>query len=266
MELAIWSAALDSEEVPVSILLVGSPENGKSRCVLQFDSPWLKVFSAFTAWGLINRHFKLMSTVPAGEVWGRVLVVSDLTALLSHGSAVSDDIFKTLMLYQTDGIRQIQSFHTQFDMPRPLRGSVIAACTTDQFQSQRKVWNKSGFTSRFLVISWRYDEDTLREISHQIWYPPENDFSKIKLPIPLMQKPVATPLNYEHLLEVMAKEYVANLGLTQDAYGNRFREAMRRLVKAHALRRGSEVVEQIDIERVAYLVEKYANLKFNVPA
>lgn len=267
IELAIWSAVIEGEDNPVSLLLVGRPESGKSQLILQFEgTPWTRNISDLTAWGFINEHVLPISqelSRSPDSVAQTVLMVPDLSLTLARTQTVVQTMCSNLAAYMEEGIGEIKTFNTKLTLKKRIRGSLITSCTKAHFTANKKIWLESGFASRFLVLSYKYDKETENAIAHAIWSDDKAGGVHRILPLPTVKIPVTYNLKDMEYCENLVPDYRQSLSLTEEGYGNRFRRHLKRLVKAHALHEHrTEVIPQ-DIMTVTELVDRYANLKFN---
>lgn len=152
-------------EKPVSLMIVSDrPESGKTDIVKQFNEvAKIAVISDMTAYALW-RDFK--DRIAEGEV--KHFIIPEFLAPLSRKSSV-DSFIATLQMLIEEGLTEI---HTGFLKPMvfdtPVTIGVIVCMPSSTFQANRLGWDISGFLSRFVLATYRYDDDTIESIFDSI--------------------------------------------------------------------------------------------------
>lgn len=144
---------------PVSLLLIATPESGKTSVVIAKDCKNVKSFSDVTGNG-IQKVIKQMPELTH-------IIINDMVAILSHRQSVNKHTLATLNAMTEEGVNCISTPGGIEEFPEGRRG-VIASLTTDLVGDQRNWWNKIGFTSRMIPFCYKYSEDLILRIKDSI--------------------------------------------------------------------------------------------------
>lgn len=130
----------------VSLILLATPESGKTSVVNSVNSKNLAVYTDITGKGLldtIKTHSELSH-----------IVLNDLTIASAHSKKASAYFFAILGAATEEGIKSVADpgGTSNYDMRR---GAII--CTTIDFiHDKRRTWMKNGLSSRFLPFCFSH--------------------------------------------------------------------------------------------------------------
>lgn len=263
LTLAIYSAAVNSQNNPVSILLVGRPESGKSAAINEFaGNRYTVIRTDMTAYGFATDVLmEIYKTKMTYEV-----LLPDLINPLSRSHDAAASFIAMISAFMEEGVRQISTKFIQVPFKEPVKGGIITSITPEELKWRRKHWTATGFLSRFLVISFDHDIETQQRVMAHIRESAvveDKDVSRVALNLPLTRQSIyAEP---ELLLPITryVPEYLKNLGLTDSAYGYRAHWNLERLALAAALERGDRELKKEDVDLVLNIVTPWANLDCN---
>lgn len=144
---------------PLSLLLIATPESGKTSIVLQKECKNVKAFTDITGNGII----KVIRQMP--ELTH--IVINDMVAVLSHKQSVNKYTLAVLNSITEEGASSFSTPGGIEDIPDGKRG-VIASLTTDLVKDSRNWWNKIGFTTRMIPFCYKYSDDLIIKIKDSI--------------------------------------------------------------------------------------------------
>jgi hypothetical protein len=262
VKIAVATSFLEDEKQRLSIVLLGNPESGKSSILLSFKYPeGVKVLSDVTRLKLIT----LLKGLKEPEKELRYLIIPDMTVVRSHQKLVERGIISFFNSALEEGIYDITQYFGSgvvniTSLKKPLRFGIATSLTKQIIEDRRRqgFWYSTGFLSRFLPVSFSYTREQIEKIREYIAGGAElvDDIEKLSL----RGKPKLVSCNVDDVL--CFKEYIDRLAAASFTYGFRYTRQFRLMLKAHAMLRGSEKVEPVDIEAVKKLL-KWVNLDYN---
>jgi hypothetical protein len=266
LSLSLFSAHINGEKA-VSLMIVSDrPESGKSEIAMKFlGNQGVRLLSDVTAYALW-RDFK--DVIENGSL--KTLVIPEFLAPLSRKSETVQSFISTLQMLIEEGMLEI---HTGFLKPMQLKSpaaiGAVVCMPRNAFAQHRLEWELSGFLSRFLVISYKYDSNTTMEIFDSIAdreYMDNHRNILFKFP----KEPVDIDIPPE--IREMAKTYVIeqteSIRKSGRGYGFRELKNMLRLLCANVLLENSKngtttqsvkEVDFIEIKRLSYLINEEFN-------
>lgn len=167
--LALCSGFVQGDK-PLSLLIISDrPESGKTEIVKQFmGTPYVSFVSDISSFGL-KRDF--VDKIKSGEV--RHIIIPELLQALSKGKTASGSFTTTLQILMEDGA---MGFHTGFLTSKPNDNlskvntvGFIACMPRLMYRKElKREWTNSGFLSRWLVVTYKYNDNTINEILRSI--------------------------------------------------------------------------------------------------
>lgn len=223
---------------PVSLLLIASPESGKTSIVLDRPCKSVAVFTDVTGRGIqmILQQKKEITHI----------VINDLVAVLSHKQTVNKYTISVMNALTEEGISSIATpagIET-FDHGRK---GIITSLTSDMANDARNWWNKVGFASRMLPFCYRFPDKLIIEIKdhidsnggkhHKVKANPE-----FKTP----EKQVA--IEYPDAILKSARRVTDIRSTMLGEQGMRRLKQYHALIQAHALQQGRREVTEADLD------------------
>jgi hypothetical protein len=151
----------NSDNGPLSLLLIAAPESGKTSMVSK-DSKTVLSFSDITGRGITDA----LKTNP--DVTH--LIILDMVAIMSHKETVNKYTLAMLNAMTEEGMGTIAYPGSVEKFPNGNKKGLIACLTHDLAKDGRTWWNKTGFASRMLPISFDHSPDLVRKIKESITY------------------------------------------------------------------------------------------------
>lgn len=240
VKLVLISGCL-KEIKPLSLLLIGDVGIGKTEIITNFKSSRILFMTDLSYMGLLE-ELKDKKDVTH-------IIIPDFIKITKKKRSTSDNLISLINAGTEEGIGNIhlQNFKEDF---KGKRIGIITSTTKSSYYGNKKAWSGIGFLDRFLICSYSYSDDTIEAI---IKYINEEKYlnKTIKEQIKNLKKvsiKTKTTLN-EKLNPLIHKRF-------------RSLKNLQALVKCNALLRGSNIVENSDVEEVTRL-SKYINLEFN---
>jgi len=225
--LTLASAHIEGE-TPQSLMIVSDrPESGKTQLVSQFRRiDGIAVVSDVTAKGLLE---SFRGDLISGKL--KHLIIPEFLAPISRNQTTVNSFLSTIQILIEDGFQRIDTgfMHQKYDDPK--RIGVIACLPKPAFMLNRVKWAASGLLSRFLLLSYRYSDDTINAIFESIMsrqYLVENELTLN------FTGSVAVELPYEVAKKCkdMAEATTERARRSRGIYGFRQQESIQRLVMA----------------------------------
>jgi len=226
----------------VSLLLIAGVGEGKSSVATQKICPAVVELTDLTAVGM----YKAIEHFPDAEFF----VIDDLTVLSGKKSHVRHNAIGVLSALIEQGVRVVVSpagvlDFTKANKGRPVQKGIIACITKNVVGDDSAWWNKTGFSSRLLPISYQHSqelEDQIREFiyatARDLWI--KSDYFKMAKRL----RVVTFPVNLHQFVRIMVKGKQPQLG---DDVPYRLDLHYISMLKAHALLHERVTVKQTDV-------------------
>jgi hypothetical protein len=261
-KLAIASAYLEDEKQRLNIILLGNPESGKSSILLSFKYPaGVKVLTDVTRAKLA----KILKDIKDPEKDLKYMIIPDLTVVRGHSKTVEKGIISFLNACIEEGVYDVtqylgSGFTDITEFKKPIRFGIATSLTRQIMEDRRRqgFWYSTGFLSRFLPVSYSYTEDQIKKIREYIAGGLELDGDLEKIVV--KGKPKRVVCDIDDVLYY--GKYIDKLAAASMTYGFRYTRHFRLMLKAHAMLRGSNKVEAVDVKEVEKLL-KWVNLDYN---
>jgi len=256
VRLCIASSFL-KEEKPVSILLLADAECGKTSILYSFCYKKYQNITKITK----PRASVLEELMKKSSDGLNYLIVPDLIRMTYSGKSTSQNLVSFLNSAVEDGVTEVSTFEggkaniTSFPKPRYL--GIATALTRASMSDGRRGWNKIGFFSRFLPVSYSYTKDQQKKIRKNIYAGEIFDaLEQLRIGKP---KRITCAGRYPEMFE----DDIVKLAEEEKLYGFRYARQIRTLLMASALLRGDNKVTVKDVKILKNLLV-HINLKYNV--
>lgn len=161
-----------TDAVPISAMLIASPDAGKSGLLLRHLPANARVLDDLTTASL--------TTILQGDKehkTPRVIVLPDLNMVISHKPSVASLLMSCLLPLMGEGLTELPAFDSRSGaklLVQPenketgLRVAILTAITHDIFASKRGKWRATGFLRRLAPIHYTYDDAAIDLIQSRI--------------------------------------------------------------------------------------------------
>lgn len=258
--LTLYSSYVANEK-PVSLMIVSDrPEAGKTETVRKYyGNNGIRFLSDVTAYALW-RDFH--NEIESGAL--KHLVIPEFLAPLSRKSETVNSLISTLQMLIEEGMMEV---HTGFLKPIRLKApttvGVVVCMPRLAFASRRMEWQLSGFLSRFMLVSYSYDDETVAHIFDSIEERRYMAEAQISLNFPEKPMPVVIPPQITHKARLVVEEQTRELRKSGKTYGYRELKNVLRMLCANVVMgnmqdgKTRDTVESSDLDeiiRLSYLM------------
>lgn len=225
---------------PLSLLVVGKAGNGKTETIQSFKTKRAVVTTDLSYRGVLNMLEK--------DPLIKHIIVPDFLKITMKKRATSDNLVSLLNALTEEGVGKIEMYNYSVDL-KGRQAGIIIATTKESYDQHKRTWEGIGFVSRMIVCSYDYSDESIEEI-----------INYINKEIYLKEHSLEKLANYRDKSITSTKEMNEQLN---KFVSKRFRtlKQLQTLAKCHALCRGSDKVEQVDIDEISRLAQ-YLNLRY----
>lgn len=261
LELIVFSGRIKGEQ-PVSALITAPVEAGKTELIMKFaPNEGCVALTDVTAYGIMRDYGQAIIN---GKI--RHLIIPDLIKPISRSKDTVHSLIAFLSSLIEEGVYRISTYAQKIGAPSqainleaqpiPVKCGLIATLAKDILEDGRHHWNRIGFMSRLLPISYAYQVSTQLEIHKFISRREYIEDKPIQLHLPQedvevrLESPQAEELVF---LTTMLASLLTSEKNPEKVYGFRLHKHLQRLAMASALKEGRDVVAQSDIDCVRSL-------------
>ena len=263
IQLTITSGYVKDKEAPLSIILLGESESGKTKIINKFDNKHLLEISDLSQKPIVDM---LISALVEDKI--HHILIPDLVKVLSHNVPTTQATIAFLNALMDEGIKSQMFFNMQFKLKKRVKCGLITSCTFDYYYKVFRNWHDIGFLTRFLPVSFIYSEDTIIEINHQIAQD-NYFFEKMKLNS-IKKETITIPKDISEKIEFLVQQIITkqsneSIRITTQGgkqkmisfkrYGFRFHKQIRKLLQSIALINGRIVCTYEDLNELLSLID-----------
>lgn len=219
ISLTLASAYVKGEK-PISLMMVSDrPESGKTTLANKFiENKRLAYLSDITAYAMWRDFAK---EIEAGDI--KHFIIPEFLAPLSRTPSTVASFVATLQMLIEEGIMEI---HTGFLEPMKLAApttiGAIVCLPRNSFDVHRFSWEMSGFLSRFMVVTYKYNDATIEKIFDSIMN--REYFAETKISLSFPDKASSISIPKDIALKARALSHKASEKARQDGKLYGFRE------------------------------------------
>lgn len=148
------------KEKPISLMLIAPPENSKTHFIFGYKSKNAHVSTDLSFQGLLKVLLEKKNI--------KHIVIGDFLKITGKKQSTKNNILTLLNAYTEEGIYDINLGNKDKLDFKGKNGGLITATTTNSFIQNKKSWDSLGFSSRFLLIKYKFSESTMEEILDKI--------------------------------------------------------------------------------------------------
>ncbi|MBI4163973.1 MAG: hypothetical protein HY512_03860 [Candidatus Aenigmarchaeota archaeon] len=245
VELALLSAYIKDEK-PLSMLIIASPEHGKTETLLEFrGNQKVDFLSDATPYGISTQLLPKIQMDRTNHI-----IFPDFLKVVNRGRRITDEILSLLNIIVEDGLtgsiftKNINFVHDEKE-PRKYAG-VIIAITPDALYSRKEKFKKFGFFSRLLPFYFHYTEEDKARI-HEIIKHGSGKEETTMLVFPDKDVDIQLPMEIADRLDPLVELLQPVLG---SFTGFRLRKQLQVLLKTNALLNKRDTVSNEDLKDV----------------
>lgn len=249
IKLCIYSTSILNER-GVSLLIVAPVEHGKSELLKKFVKiEEVKITSDFNTF--IFSDFA--NEIQAGRK--KTLIIPDFLRIVKKKYSTQANSLTIMNAITEEG--WIGKLPMGGIIEKPLRANILTAITQDEMKDKRHKWLRLGFLSRFIPVSYSYEEKTKQQIREYIKdgiyktdNPYEFELPKLKQKVTL-SKPLANQI----------EKISINIANENNLTGFRLQKQLQTLTMANALINNRDMVLEADVKTIEEIA-KFINFDF----
>lgn len=240
---------------PLSLILIATPESGKTSVVLERPCKAIKAFTDITGRGIqevIQQRPELTH-----------LVINDMVSVMSHRQSVNKYTISVLNALTEEGLTAIASPDGIEEFKNGRKG-VITSLTTDLTGDSRNWWNKVGFTTRMLPFCYSYPDELKIKIKDSIDKSEERFAKSPVKPTDFIVPQNPRSVNYPIPIIEAVRRVASIRSQIMEEVGFRRLKQYHSLVKGHCLLRNDTEVKEVDLHFL-YEVDEYVSYDKPLP-
>lgn len=251
IRIALYSALLNKEN-PISILLVAPPEHGKSEILKKFAFVnTVKIMSDFNTFMFAD----FANEFQVGQK--STIIIPDFLRIVKKKHSTQSNCLTIINSITEEG--WIGKLPLGQMINKPIKANLLTALTRDELIDKRHKWAKIGFLSRFVPLSFSYNNETIQQIREYIKDRVYKTDEPQNFEIDLKSKiDVVLPKKLAEELEFIAK----SISFKDNFTGFRLQRQLQVLAMANAISNKRNVVNEDDINIVKE-ISLYINFDFN---
>lgn len=231
-----------STDNPVSLMLIASPESGKTSTVVERGTEEMVFCSDATGGGITQ---ELVTHPKATHI-----IINDLVSVMSHKEHVNKRTFAIISAMTDEGLYKIAMPGSGAVDFKGRRVGIICCVPAEFAQDDRRWWNASGLSTRMLPFAYEYSRNLVLRIKKTVVvsgaYEKNHSFGKHGLVIPDRYYSLPIPDGLAHSIQRAADMAAREL----EEKGIRRGKQFRALARGHAILRDFKrpAVTQADVD------------------
>lgn len=229
------------DEKPLSLIIIAPIECAKTSVIRRYclTNPSVLYLTDATAHGIIQDSDELRDFNPGGYTH---IAIPDFLACINRKPTTVAMLISFLNALLEEGVVNISTFMTHIDRRAEVKAGLITAIPADGFADRRRKWERMGFLSRAIPVSYDYKQSTKIVILDYIKKQKHLKEKTVKMNLPEEPQLIRLPLKMAEKIEPYA------LALAKDSkckvYGFRYLKQFQTFAKAIALRNGKDAVDE----------------------
>lgn len=247
VRLAAVSSLVENAEMPVSVLLVGPPGDGKSRMLLRLaEAPQVRVLSDASYLGLMN------FVSQAADRLKSTVIIPDLGTIGGRREATGRQAIATMAMMCAEGIGEtavgkvVRNFHNT-------RAAVLSAITDQELMQDWMIYNQNAFLSRVMLIDFEFRHGDVLQMIRRKHRGDRSLLSPLPMPVSKL------PANRYRVIKLPARCAAQTQGWWEElkeqrpdrAFGFRTVDYFTTLLQSAAYLRKASTVTQQDVQTVS---------------
>jgi len=267
--LTLASAYIKGEK-PASLMIVSDrPESGKTQLVNKYDgTDGIALLSDATAFALWRDYGKKIERNQLNHI-----IIPEFLAPISRNKSTVNSFIAMLQMMMEEGLREIHTgfLKTAIEFNEPKVVGVITCLPAISYMSNRLSWLVSGFLTRFIVVTYKYSQETIIDIFNSILAREYLKENTLALRFPNEKTEIVIPKEIGIQCQDLALDVTKKERASEKLYGFREIKNILRLVSSNVILDNMEhdgdrtTVNQDDfdaINRISYLLnEEYNELR-----
>ena len=250
VRLAIYSTAIKREK-PVSVMLIAPPEHGKTEV--------LKKFAFISTVKIMTDFNTFVFSEYANEYQlglKKTIIIPDFIRVIKKKYSAQANSLTIMNAITEEGwtgklpLGQVTS--------KTIYANIITALTTDELRDKRHKWNKIGFLSRFIPVTYSYSKLTVRQIREYIKDRIYHTDKPYDFKVPKIEIDVTLPKELAREIENLSLD----ISEEENILGFRLQRQLQVLAMSNAVASQRNLVINEDI-KIIEKITKFINYNFN---
>jgi len=257
---ALASGKLNDEK-PLSVIIIAPVESAKTLVLRRYclKAENCLYMTDVTAHGILKESDQLRG-FRSGKLTH--LVIPDLMPCMSRKQTTVSTLISFLNSFIEEGIVNISTYMTRINEKVEVRAGLLTAIPSEPFRDRRHRWGSMGFLSRALPVTYGYKPSTRAEILSYIESQEHLKEKTVALKLPDEPKLIKLPIEFAKKIEPFALSLADEYSKYQKVYGFRYQRQLQTLVKAIALFKENEEVNEECLDELEELLN-YINFESN---
>jgi len=250
IRLAIITPFIENEK-GISLILIAPPEHGKTEILKKFAFvPSVKISTDFNSFHFADYALEYLN----GKK--KTIIIPDFIKIVKKKYSTQASILATLNAITEEG--WIGKLPLGQYIDKPVFGNVITSITDEELNDKRHKWNKMGFLSRFIPLSYSYFEKTKKQIREYIKDRIYHNDKPVELSTPQTLQSITLPKEIANKIEKITLQ----ISEQNNILGFRLQRQLQVLALANALCSQRNIVTTADFD-VIKEISKFINYNFN---
>lgn len=249
------------DEKPLSLIVIAPIECGKTSIIRKYCLKAGNVFytTDATAYGII-RDSNQLKDFASGQLTH--IVIPDLLTCLGRKQDTVTTFIHFMNALIEEGVMSLSTYATHFKGEIEVNAGLITAIPPKPFFDKRRQWERIGFLSRALPVSFDYQVSTQVEILSYIQSQSHLEEKIENFNLPKEPRGIILSVEMAQKIEPYALALASAHSKYQQVYGFRYQKQLQTFAKALALMDGKDEVDDQTIQELGRLAN-YVNLNFS---
>lgn len=151
------------DDKPVSLMLIAPPESAKTSILRGFDCYQALETSDLSPKVITDKIVPRLRDYSIHHI-----ILPDMVKILAHKTPTVNATIGFFNAMMEEGILRNMFFGQEFEFDKPRVCGILTSVTEDFFKQACRRWNEMGFITRFLIVSYKYSNETVSEIHKRI--------------------------------------------------------------------------------------------------
>jgi len=250
IKISIYTTLLKREN-PVSLMIIAPPEHGKTEILKKFAFVnSVKMISDFNTFVFAD----FATEYQMGQK--KTIVIPDFLRIVKKKASTANNSLTIINAITEEG--WMGKLPMGQSIEKPIKANIITALTHGEMKDKRHSWSRMGFLSRFIPLSFSYNDATKKQIREYI----KERIYKIDIPLEIeldLKKKVEVKLPKKIANEI--EEITEIIALKDNFTGFRLQRQLQVLAMGSAVANNRDVVNADDIKTLRQIAS-FINFNF----
>ena len=250
------------DERPLSLIIIAPVECAKTSLIRRYclNNENVLYRTDATAHGIVQDTHELKDFMSGGYTH---IAIPDLLKCIGRKQETVRNFISFMNALTEEGVSGISTYASHIGSNKEVKCGLITAIPPDPFFDKRHNWGRMGFLSRALPVTYKYKPSTQAEILSYIQKQEHLKEGTVRLKqIPEESRVIKLDAELAKQIEPFAKSLAEEYSKYQKVYGFRYQRQLQTLVKAIALFKGKDEVDEECLDELQEL-SNHINFEFN---